>query len=88
MILFFVFLRYFSMLHWIECFLAQHTLQDTWTQQNLCLLCYKLHSLIIHDILLHYNYECNFLVKNYFSTSNFKLFKHFYNLFVNTYDYA
>ena len=26
--LFFIFLRYFSMLHWIECFLAQHTLQD------------------------------------------------------------
>ena len=28
MALSFVFLRYFSMLHWIECFLAQHTLQD------------------------------------------------------------
>ena len=27
--------------------------------------------LVIHDILLHYNYECNFLVKNCFSTSNF-----------------
>ena len=24
----FVFLRYFCMLHWIACFLAQHTLQD------------------------------------------------------------
>ena len=28
MALFFVFLRYFSMLHWIECFWAQHILQD------------------------------------------------------------
>ena len=28
MALSFVFLRYFSMLHWIGCFLAQHTLQD------------------------------------------------------------
>ena len=28
MTLSFVFLRYFSMLHWTVCFLAQHTLQD------------------------------------------------------------
>ena len=28
MALSFVFLRYFSMLHWIQCFLAQHILQD------------------------------------------------------------
>ena len=28
MALSFVLLRYFSMLHWIGCFLAQHTLQD------------------------------------------------------------
>ena len=28
MALSFVFLRCFSVLHWIECFLAQHTLQD------------------------------------------------------------
>ena len=28
MALSFVLLRYFSMLHWTECFLAQHTLQD------------------------------------------------------------
>ena len=28
MALSFIFLRYFSMFHWIEYFLAQHTLQD------------------------------------------------------------
>ena len=28
MTLSFIFLRYFSVLHWIECFLAQHTLKN------------------------------------------------------------